>query len=174
MKLAFWKKQAPPPQLETLSWNFMVRATDPDECWDVAQHFRATELPENARTCEVSFLMGSVVRNAIRELVPESKQRACVISAEAAYFKTFDDQSDDPLPPEMVAVYGSMTLGHVARIALAAYGEGDDQLYLSIPVLVRRFKGDPRMAYEIAPFVERRAKTLTSAFSQVIRQCNAT
>ena len=44
MKLAFWKKQAPPPQLETLSWNFMVRATDPDECWDVAQHFRATEL----------------------------------------------------------------------------------------------------------------------------------
>ena len=40
MKLAFWKKQAPPPQLETLSWNFMVRATDPDECWDVAQHFR--------------------------------------------------------------------------------------------------------------------------------------
>ena len=56
MRLAFWKKQAPSPQLETLSWNFMVWATDPDECWGVAQHFRATELPENARTCEVSFL----------------------------------------------------------------------------------------------------------------------
>lgn len=152
----------------------MVQATDPDECWDIAKYFRPTELPENARTCEVSFLMGSVVRNAVRELVPESKQRACVTSAEAAYFKTFDDQSDDPLPPEMIAVYGSMTLGHVARIALAAYGEGDDQLHLSIPVLVRRLKGDPRMAYEIAPIVERRAKTLTSAFSQVLRQCNPT
>ena len=118
--------------------------------------------------------MGSIVRNAVRELVPQSKQRACVMSAEAAYFKTFDDQSDDPLPPEMVAIYGSMALGHVARIALAAYGEGDDQLHLSIPVLIRRLKGDPRMAYEIAPLVERRAKTLTSAFSQVIRECSAT
>lgn len=174
MRLAFWKKKDLPPQLETLSWNFMVHATDPDSCWEVAQLFRATALPTNARTCEMSFLMGSIVRRAIRDLVPESRQRACVVSAEAAYFKTFDDQSEDPLPAEMVAVYGSMTLGHVARIALAAYGDGDDQLHLSVPVLVHRLKGDPRMAYEIAPLVQERAKVLTSAFAQVIRQCNAT
>ena len=173
MRLAFWKKKDLPPQLEILSWNFMVHATDPDRCWEDAQLFRATELPTNARTCEVSFLMGSIVRKAIRDLIPEPKQRACVTSAEAAYFKTFDDQSEEPLPPEMVAVYGAITLGHVARIALAEYGEGDDQLYLSRSVLVRRLKGDPRMAYEIAPLIEERAKTLTSAFSQVLRQCNA-
>ena len=167
MRFAFWKKRDA-TKLEDMSWNLMVEATDPDKCWEIAGLFRDTGLPSNVLTCETSFLMGSVVRDIIRTTVPEEYQQQCIRSAEAAYFKTFDDQSDEPLPPEMARVYGDMTLGHVARIALAAYGESNDSLTLTTSTFVTRLKGDPRMKFEITPLIEDRASVLRSAFSKVI------
>lgn len=167
MNLAFWKKKEK-GQLEVLSWNFMVAATDPDRCWDLASMFRKTNIPGSVLTCETSFMVGSIVRDIVRSNVPEEQQRHSVLSAESAYYKTFDDQSEDPLPPEMEAVYGKMRLGHIARIALAAYGEQNDVLLLTSATFVNRIKGDPRMKYEVAPLFEERKATLSSAFSKVI------
>ena len=155
MRIAFWKKNDP-SKLENMSWNLMVAATDPDKCWEIASLFRDTGMPSNVLTCETSFLMGSVVRDIIRTTIPEEYQQQCITSAEAAYFKTFDDQSDKPLPPEMTKVYGAMTLGHVARIALAAYGDNNDSLFLTSATLVQRLKGDPRMKFEITQVIEER------------------
>lgn len=167
MRFAFWKKQDP-TKLQNMSWNLMVAALDPDKCWDIASLFRDTGLPSNVRTCEMSFLMGSVVRDIIRSTVPQEHLRQCITSAEAAYFKTFDDQSDEPLPPEMAKVYGTSTLGHVSRIALAAYSEDNDNLFLTSATLVHRLKGDPRMKYEITPLIEERAAILRGAFAKAI------
>ena len=131
--------------------------------------FRDTSVPNNVRTCETSFLMGSIVRDIIRTTVPEAHQRSCITSAESAYYKTFDDQSDEPLPPDMAKVYGSLTLGHVSRIALAAYGEDNDSLYLTSAKFVHRLKGDPRMKYEVTPLLEERASLLRGLFAKAIR-----
>lgn len=146
----------------------MVAAIDPDKCWEIASLFRDTGMPGNVRTCETSFLMGSVVRDIIRTTVPDGQQRQCITSAEAAYFRTFDDQSDEPLPPEMAKIYGGTTLGHISRIALAAYGDDNDLLFLTSATLVRRLKGDPRMKFEITPLIEERASLLRGAFSKAI------
>jgi len=167
MRFAFWKKQEP-IKLQTMSWNLMVAAIDPDKCWEIASLFRDTGMPRNVRTCEMSFLMGSVVRDIIRATVPQEHLRQCITSAEAAYFKTFDDQSEESLPPEMVKVYGTSTLGHVSRIALAAYGEDNDAIFLTSATLVHRLKGDPRMKYEISPLIEERATVLRGAFAKAI------
>lgn len=167
MKLAFWKKKEKSP-LDILSWNLMVAATDPDRCWDLASNFRKTSIPGSVLTCETSFLMGSIVREVIRSRMPAEQQRQCVLSAEAAYYKTFDDQSDEPLPPEMEAVYGKIRIGHVARIALAAYGEKADQLLLTSAIFVHRIKGDPRMVYEVTPLFEERKATLSNALAKVL------
>lgn len=165
MNLFFWRKknEARPP-LDVLSWNLMVAATDPDKCWELASQFREASVPSNVLDCETSFLMGSVVRDILRDTVSAEEQKQALMAAEAAYFKTFDDQSDEELPPEMKAVYGELRLGHVARIALAEYGEQGDSLRLAIPLFVRRIKGDPRMTYEIAPLLEHRRTALRDAF----------
>ena len=168
MSFFFWRKKER-PSLDVLSWNLMVAATDPDKCWETASLFRKTSVPGSVLTCETSFLMGSIVRDIIRLVVPEANQKSALISAEAAFFKTFDDQSDEALPAEMAAVYGNVKLGHVARIALAAYGEHSDSLFLTAPIFVRRIKGDPRMTHEITPILEERKSALQKAFSQVNR-----
>jgi len=168
MSLFSWKKKDG-PSLDVLSWNFMVMAIDPDKCWEMASLFRKTNLPSNVLTCETSFIMGSIVRGIIRSFIPEVKQQQAVMSAEAAYFKTFDDQSNEELPPEMAAVYGKVRIGHVARIALAAYGEHNDLLFVTAPILVQRIMGDPFMAYEVTPILEERKLILSKAFSQAIK-----
>ena len=169
MNLFFWRKRNDArPSLDILSWNLMVTATDPDKCWELASQFRKTSVPSNVLDCETSFLMGSVVRDILRDTVSAEAQRQALMSTEAAYYKTFDDQSDEELPPEMKAVYGDVRLGHVARIALAAYEEQGDSLSLAIPLFVRRIKGDPRMAYEIAPLVEHRRTALRDAFRSLL------
>ncbi|ASK33232.1 hypothetical protein CEK62_20115 (plasmid) [Alcanivorax sp. N3-2A] len=167
MRFAFWKKQEP-IKLQTMSWNLMVAAIDPEKCWEIASLFRDTDMPSNVRTCEMSFFMGSVVRDIIRKTVPQAHLRQCITSAEAAYFKTFDDQSDEPLPPEMVKVYGASTLGHISRVALATYSEGNDTPFITLATLVHRLKGDPRMKYEITPLIEQRAAFLRGAFTKAI------
>jgi hypothetical protein len=168
MNLAFWKKKDK-GQLEVLSWNLMVAATDPDRCWDLASSFRKTSIPGSVLTCETSFLMGSIVREIIRSRVSVEQQRQSVLSAESAYFKTFDDQSEDPLPPEMEAVYGKIRLGHVARIALAAYDEQNDLLIATSAIFANRIKGDPRMKFEVTPLFEERKAALSSAFAKAIK-----
>ena len=168
MRFAFWKKPDP-SKLDTFSWNLMVAAIDPDQCWKIASLFRDTGIPGSVRTCEASFLMGSIVRDIVRSTVPEAHQQSCITSAESAYYKTFDDQSIDPLPPEMTSVYGSLTLGHVSRIALAAYGEDHDSLFLTSAKLVQRLKGDPRMKSEIMPLFEERASFLRGLFAKAIQ-----
>lgn len=168
MRFAFWKKPDP-SKLETFSWNLMVAAIDPEQCWKIASLFRDTGMPGSVCTCETSFLMGSVVRDIIRSTVPEINQYSCITSAESAYYKTFDDQSTEPLPDEMSKVYGSLTLGHVSRMALAAYGEEHDSLFLTSATLVRRLKGDPRMKTEVMPLFEERSKLLRGLFVKAIR-----
>ena len=169
MNLRFWKKKEEErPSIDVLTWNLMVAATDPDQCWEMASLFRTTSMPSNVLNCETSFLMGSIARDIIRTTVAQELQRQALMSAEAAYFKTFDDQSDEELPPEMVAVYGRIRLGHIARIALAAYGEHNDALFLTSSVFVDRIKGDPRMKFEITPIVEQRRAVLCSAFSRLL------
>jgi hypothetical protein len=168
MRFAFWNRPDP-SKLEMFSWNSMVAAVDSAQCWKIAALFRTTGMPSNVLVCETSFVMGSIVRDIIRSTVPESNQRACITSAESAYHKTFDEQSADPLPAEMAKVYGSLTLGHVARIALAAYGEENDLLSLTSATLVRRIKGDPRMKYEVMPLFEERASFLRGLFTKAIR-----
>lgn len=167
MRFAFWKKQDP-VKLQNMSWNLMISAIDPDKCWEIASLFRDTGMPSNVRTCETSFLMGSVARDIIRATVPKDQIRQCVTSGEAAYFKTYDDQSEESLPPEMVKVYGTDTLGHVSRVALAAYGDDYDTLLLTSAILVRRLNGDPRMKYEVTPLIEERARILHGAFSKAV------
>lgn len=168
MRFAFWRK-LDPSKLDTFSWNLMVAAIDPDQCWKIAGLFRDSGMPGSVRTCETSFLMGSIVRDIIRSTVPDKNQQVCITSAESAYYKTFDDQSTEPFPPEMAKVYGSLTLGHVSRIALAAYGEEHDSLFLTSATLVRRLKGDPRMKYEITPLFEERASFLRGLFAKAIQ-----
>lgn len=166
MNLFSWRKKT--HQLDALCWNLMVAATDPDRCWDMASTFRKTAVPGSVLTCETSFLMGSIVRDVIRSKVAGDKQRQCVMSAESAYFKTFDDQSDNDLPEEMRKVYGNIRLGHVARIALAAYAENNDLLLSTASIFVHRIKGDPRMKYEVMPIFEERKQVLASAFSKAL------
>jgi hypothetical protein len=168
MRFAFWKRPDP-PKLDTFSWNLMVAAIDSDQCWEIARLFRNTGMASNVLVCETSFLMGSIVRDIIRSTVLELNQRACITSAESAYYKTFDEQSADPLPAEMATVYGSITLGHVARIALASYGEENDLLSVTSATLVQRIKGDPRMKYEIMPLFEERASFLRGLFAKAIQ-----
>ncbi|MFA5633031.1 MAG: hypothetical protein WC997_16105 [Porticoccaceae bacterium] len=168
MNFFFWRKKER-PSLDVLGWNLMVAATDPDQCWEMASLFRKTDLPSNVLTCETSFLMGSIARDIIRSIISEPEQRKVLMSAEAAYFKTFDDQSGEELPPEMEEIYGRDRLGHVARIALAAYGEQNDVLLMTSSIFVHRIKGDPRMKYEIMPLFEERKAILSHAYSEIIK-----
>lgn len=167
MNLFFWRKKDG-PSLDELCWNLMVTAIDADKCWEMASLFRKTSVPSNVLTCETSFLMGSIVRDIIRSVIPEEKQRQALMSAEAAYFKAYDDQSEEELPSEMRAVYGENRLGHVARFALAAYGEHDDMLFLTAPIFVRRINGDPRITYEVTPLLEERKALLSKVFKEFI------
>lgn len=146
----------------------MVTAIDADKCWEMASLFIKTSVPSNVLTCETSFLMGSIVRDIIRSGIPEAKQRQALMSAEAAYFKAYDDQSEEELPPEMKTVYGENRLGHIARIALAAYGEQGDMLFLTAPIFVRRINGDPFITYEVTPLLEERKALLTKVFKEFI------
>ena len=168
MNLFFWKNKER-PSLEILGWNLMVAATDPDQCWQMASLFRKTDVPGSVLACETSFLMGSIARDIVRSIISEPQQRQVLMSAEAAYFKTFDDQSDEELPPEMEEIYGKVRLGHVARIALAAYGERNDVLLMTSSIFVSRIKGDPRMKYEIMPILDERKAILSHAFSEMIK-----
>ncbi len=147
----------------------MVAALNPDKCWELASQYRKTGLPGSVLTCETSFLLGSVVRDIIRDAVPPAILQQCIATAESAYFKTFDDQSDSPLPAEMKRVYGEATLGQVSRVALAAYGEQGDTLFLTGATFVHRIKGDPRMKFEITPLIEERAESLRTAFTKAIK-----
>ncbi len=167
MSLFFWKKKKG-PSLEELSWNLMVTAIDPDRCWETASLFRTTSVPSNVLTCETAFLMGSIVRDIIRKVIPEENQKQALVSAESAFFKSFDDQSEEELPLEMKKVYGEDKLGHVARIALVAYGEQSDMLFLTAPIFVRRIKGDPRMVFEVSPLLEERQELLAKVFKELI------
>src|SRR2546425_7677616 len=108
-----WKKREQRNRHEVVCWNLMVIATDPERCWRLASAFRKTNIPSNVLTCETSFLMGSIVRDVVCGTFTGARQQSAVISAESAYYKTFDDQSEDELPPEMKAVYGNIRLGHV-------------------------------------------------------------
>jgi len=168
MNLFFWRKRDG-PSLDELSRNLMVTAIDADKCWEMASLFRKTSIPSNVLTCETSFLMGSIVRDIIRSVIPEAKQRQALMSAEAAYFKAYDDQSEEELPSEMRAVYGENRLGHVARIALAAYGEHNDLLFLTTSVFVRRINGDPRISFEITTILEERKALLSKVFKEFIK-----
>ncbi len=167
MNLFFWRKKEG-PSLDELCWNLMVTAIDAGKCWGMASLFRKTSVPSNVLTCETSFLMGSIVRDIIRSVIPEAKQRQALMSAEAAYFKAYDDQSEEDLPSEMRAVYGKDRLGHIARIALAAYGEHNDILFLTTSIFVRRINGDPRITYEITPLLEERKALLSKVFKEFI------
>ena len=168
MRLPFFKRKVYPSKAEILSWNLMVAAIDPDQCWKMTGQFRG-DIPSSVKTCEASFLMGSVVRNIIRESVPKDLQQSCITSAEAAYFKTFDDQSEDPLPDEMKKIYGSMTLGHVSRIALAAYGEEHDNLFLTSARLAQRVRTDPRDKPQIQQEFQEKSDLLQKYFQQGLR-----
>ncbi len=159
MGFLFWKAKEK-GRHEVLSWNLMVAATDPDLCWKIASTFRTTSIPGNALTCETSFLMGSIVRDVIRAAFTDERQRQSIMSAESAYYKTFDDQSEDELPEGMKAVYGGIRLGHVARIALAAYGEENDFLPTTSSIFIHRIKGDPRMKYEVTPIFEEHRRSM--------------
>ena len=168
MQIAFWKKKDT-SNLETLSWNLMVTATNPDQCWKIASLFRDTGMPGNVCTCETSFLMGSIVRDIIRNTVPSYYQQKCIKSAESAYYKTFDDQSTEPLPSEMIEIYGTTSLSHLARTTLADYGEEDDLLISTSAIFVQRLEGDARMKYEVIPLFEERAKYLSNLFAKAIK-----
>ena len=165
MGLLFWKKKEK-NRHEVVSWNLMVAATDPDQCCELASLFRETSIPGNALTCETSFLMGSMARDAIRASFTDERQKPSIMSAESAYFKTYDDQSEDELPEEMKSVYGNVRLGHIARIALAAYGEQNDLLALKSSIFIHRIKGDPRMKYEVLPIFEERRRSMIAALKK--------
>lgn len=112
------------------------------------------KIPGNVLTCEMSFLMGRIVRGAIRSTFASDRQQAAITSAESAYFKTFDDQSKEEPPEEMKALYGNVRLGEAMRAVLALYAKYDNILDLTSSLFVSRIKGDPRMKYEIVPTLE--------------------
>ncbi|OAI18134.1 MULTISPECIES: hypothetical protein [Methylomonas] len=165
----FWrKKKQDSLPLEELAGNLMFMATDPDKNWEVASDFRKTDLPNNAVTCELSFLMGSICRDIIRnEVRPELLDKA-ILAAEKVYVKTFEAESSEELPPEMRAVYGTSSLIQVATAALKRYGTDGDLLSVTLPTFVSRIHGDPRMALEIKPLIESRLNILQSAFKQLL------
>lgn len=169
MNFLFWRKKQPESlSLDTLAWNLVYVATDPEKCWKLASQFRKTELPGNVITCETAFLLTSVARHIIRSTVrPEFYQKA-LLSAVAAYSKAFDEASEEEQPPEMLAAYGGASLRDVAKAALASYTESEDFLPVTLPIFVRRIRGDPRMAYEIQPLVEERLETLRVAFKDLL------
>lgn len=169
MNLLFWrKKKSQSVPLETLAWNLMFTATDPDKCWELASQFRKTSLPGNVITCEIAFLMASISRHIIRSTVKYELQENALLSAEAAYSKTFDEASTEEQPPEMVAIYGDAPLREIAAAALARYGEQNDFLPTTLPAFVRRIHGDPRMTFEIRPLVEDRRDVLRVAFTDLL------
>lgn len=167
MRLASWK-QRDPGKLELTSRNLMVAAIEPDKCWEIAGFLRNSRMPSNVLVCETAFLMGSIARDIIRTVMPQEYRRQCITSAEVAFFTAFDGLYRAPLPREMSKIYGTDSLGHVARIALAAYGEENDLLFLTSASLVRRLKGDPRMTQAITPLLKKRAWILRAAFSSAI------
>jgi hypothetical protein len=165
LKLWFWrKKKSQAVPLETLVWNLMSTATDPDKCWELASQYRKTVLPGNAITCETAFLMASISREIIRSTVRRELREKALLAAEAACSRIFDEASTEELPPEMVAIYGSVPLREVAAAALARYGEEDDFLFTTLAVFVHRIHGDPRMIFEIQPLVEEWREVLRRAF----------
>lgn len=162
----FKRKAQELPDVHVRSWNLMHFATDPDRNWNFASSFRKTEVPGSVLTCETTFIMGSVVREIIRERVHPSLLETCVASAEKAYHQSFDEDSKAPLPEEMRDIYGAQRLNSVASNALKNYAEDGDQLYLTVSRFVSRIKGDPRMTHEILPLFEERRKMLVKAFGE--------
>ena len=154
--------------LETLAWNLMFTATDPDKCWELASQFRKTSLPGNVITCETAFLMGSIARDIIRSTVNHPLQEKALLSAGIAYAKSFDEASNDEQSPEMVAIYGDVPLRKVAAVALGHYGEESDFLPTTLPIFVHRILGDPRMKFEIQPLIEGRREVLRVAFKDLL------
>lgn len=165
MRLNFWTKTTRRVPDDIRAWNAMVAFTDPEWCWQ-AISVVDTRLPGNALNCEMAFLMGSIVRESIRTTFDADSREAAIASAEAAYFKTFDDQSDEELPAEMKAVYGNTTIGKVARVALAQYGEHSDQLFLTSSVFVARLRTDPRVKYEVMPILENCRRLVLAALKK--------
>lgn len=165
MGFKFWRRKEK-PDIEVVAWNVMVAFTDPDRCWQTASVFRETSVPGSVLTCEMSFLMGSIVRDAIRTTFAGERQRIAIKAAESAYFKTFDDQSGEELQDEMKAVYHNARLGDVARQALSGYGENNDELFLTSSLFVNRIKGDPRMKYEIMPILEESQRSVIRALKE--------
>jgi hypothetical protein len=54
MNFLFWKKKKQSQhEIEIISWNLIVAATDPDRCWKLASAFRETGIPGNVLTCEL-------------------------------------------------------------------------------------------------------------------------
>lgn len=169
MNLFFWRNKKPHSvPLEELAWNLMFTATDPDKCWELASQFRKTALPGNVITCETAFLMASISREMIRSTVRHELQKKALLSAEAAYSKTFDEASTEEQPPEMMAIYGDVPLREVAAAALLRYGEEDDFLPTTLLAFVQRIHGDPRMAFEIRHLVEDRREVLRVAFIDLL------
>jgi Txe/YoeB family toxin of Txe-Axe toxin-antitoxin module len=169
MNLLFWRKKQPeslPP--EKLAWNLIYMATDPDKCWALASQFRRTGLPNNVMTCETSFLLASVCREVIRSTLRPEFAAKTLLSAEAAYTKAFEEASEEEQPPEMLAVYGGTSLREVASDAFTSYAEYEDLLPLTLPVFVRRIRGDPRMAFEIQPLVEEKRELLRTVFKELL------
>lgn len=70
------------------------------------------------------------------------------------------------MPDELKTVYGNVRLGHVARVALAAYGEHADSLFLTSSVFVHRIKGDPRMTFEVTPIFEESRRSIMAALKK--------
>jgi hypothetical protein len=134
MNLLFWRKKqhdSLPP--ETLAWNLIYMATDPEKCWELASLFRKTALPGNVTTCETAFLMASVSRNIIRSTLRSEFQETALLSAEAAFAKAFDEASEEEQPPEMLAAYGGASLREIAIAALFSYAKDDDFLPVTLP-----------------------------------------
>jgi len=119
-------------------------------------------------TCEMAFLLASVAREIIRSTVrPEFTDRA-LLSAEAAYKKVFEEASEEEQPADMLAVYRGASLQEVSQEASSGYAAGGDFLPVTLPVFVRRIRGDPRTTSEIQPLVEERREVLRTAFKTLL------
>jgi len=162
----FKRKTQELPDVHIRSWNLMHFATDPDRNWNFASSFRKTAIPGSVLTCETTFIMGSMARGIIRELVNPSVLETCIASAEKAYQQSFEEDSKASLPEEMQEIYGPQRLDAVASNALKQYAEDDDQLYLTVSRFVSRIKGDPRMKHELLPLFEEHRNMLVKAFGE--------
>jgi hypothetical protein len=160
----FKRKSPPLPDPKVRSWNLMHFATDPDRNWNFARNFRSTNVPASVLTCETTFIMASIARSIIRNQIDPSLVKECIASAEKAFHQSFDNDSKEPLPAEMQAIYGARRLNEIAAEALREYEGDDDLLVTTVGRFVFRINGDPRMRYEVLPDFEQRQEMLTNAF----------